>query len=356
MRHRAATSPHSTTRCWRAIEDAGLNASAPREQRWLDGWLVRFSPGQGQARALRQGGRPAGSAIDEKLALCLPLFAAAGLPPIVRITPFSRARRARSPPRRHAAWQRVDDTRVMVARIARARSRRRAAAARRRLRSRAPMPAPSPTGSAWRAARRWRSGKRTPSGSRGRRCRSTAFWLRDAQASAVVACGQVVIEGEVVGLYDVFTAERCARPRPGASAVPASARPCAQRAVRASAICRSTRATTRRAAVYRRLGFADGYAYHYRTPPAGDVLSRARADEAQCLRRGRGARSSTAPRRRSRPCRGCRAGTSGAPGSRWRTRTARRDWCRCRPGRRSSRRSSAAASRSGMTRTKRSPA
>ena len=28
------------------IEDAGINASAPPQQRWLDGWLVRFSPGK----------------------------------------------------------------------------------------------------------------------------------------------------------------------------------------------------------------------------------------------------------------------------------------------------------------------
>ena len=27
-------------------EDAGLNASAPPQQLWLDGWLVRFSPGK----------------------------------------------------------------------------------------------------------------------------------------------------------------------------------------------------------------------------------------------------------------------------------------------------------------------
>ncbi|HVK31995.1 MAG TPA: hypothetical protein VM845_05770, partial [Burkholderiaceae bacterium] len=28
------------------VEDAGLNASAPPQQLWLDGWLVRFSPGK----------------------------------------------------------------------------------------------------------------------------------------------------------------------------------------------------------------------------------------------------------------------------------------------------------------------
>jgi hypothetical protein len=28
------------------VEDAGINASAPPQQRWLDGWLVRYNPGK----------------------------------------------------------------------------------------------------------------------------------------------------------------------------------------------------------------------------------------------------------------------------------------------------------------------
>ena len=32
------------------VEDAGLNASAPPQQRWLDGWLIRFSPGKAAGR------------------------------------------------------------------------------------------------------------------------------------------------------------------------------------------------------------------------------------------------------------------------------------------------------------------
>src|SRR5687767_11147043 len=41
-------------------EDAGLNASAPPQQLWLDGWLVRFSPGKAKrARCINAlaGGR-----------------------------------------------------------------------------------------------------------------------------------------------------------------------------------------------------------------------------------------------------------------------------------------------------------
>ena len=38
------------------IEDAGLNASAPPQQRWIDGWLVRYCPGKAKrARCIMTG-------------------------------------------------------------------------------------------------------------------------------------------------------------------------------------------------------------------------------------------------------------------------------------------------------------
>ena len=49
------------------IEDAGLNASAPPQQLWLDGWLVRFSPGKAKrarcVNAVALGRLP----VDERL-------------------------------------------------------------------------------------------------------------------------------------------------------------------------------------------------------------------------------------------------------------------------------------------------
>ena len=71
------------------IEDAGINASAPREQRWVDGWLVRFAAGKAKRARCIQPVAAGRLGIDAKLAHCLPLFAAAGLPAIVRITPFA---------------------------------------------------------------------------------------------------------------------------------------------------------------------------------------------------------------------------------------------------------------------------
>ena len=42
----ASVSPPFPAELLSRIEDAGINASAPREQLWVDGWLVRFSPGK----------------------------------------------------------------------------------------------------------------------------------------------------------------------------------------------------------------------------------------------------------------------------------------------------------------------
>ena len=95
------------------IEDAGINARAPREQRWVDGWLVRLSPGKAKRARCIQAVATGRLSIDAKLARCLPLFAAAGLRPYLRITPFSQP----ADLDRHLAdlgMVRIDDTRVMV--------------------------------------------------------------------------------------------------------------------------------------------------------------------------------------------------------------------------------------------------
>jgi len=95
------------------IEEAGLNASAPREQRVIDGWLVRLAPGKAKRARSIQPVAPGRLGIDKKLALCLPLFAAAELPPIVRITPFAQPARLDE----HLAevgMTRFDDSLVMV--------------------------------------------------------------------------------------------------------------------------------------------------------------------------------------------------------------------------------------------------
>jgi ribosomal protein S18 acetylase RimI-like enzyme len=244
------------------IEDAGLNASAPPQQRWLDGWLVRFSPGKAKRarciNAVADGRLP----IGVKLALAEQLFRDAGLPLFVRITPFSR------PPGLDAYLEqrgmaRIDDTRVMV-------------------------------NSELRAI----TAEKLPSGCQVERVGHTAFAqlvgqlrespLRQRQAhaerlehapvefhghvvkdenGAVVACGQYAMEAELVGLYDVFTApaergRRLARVLCVHMLLAAQAR-----GARAAYLqVEGDNDAARR--VYHRLGFADAYAYHYRSPEA----------------------------------------------------------------------------------------
>ena len=95
----------STTRLLARIEDAGINASAPREQRWIDGWLVRLSPGKAKRARCIQAVAPGRLGIDEQArALPAALRRRRACAPYVRITPFSAAGRARSPSRRRAAW------------------------------------------------------------------------------------------------------------------------------------------------------------------------------------------------------------------------------------------------------------
>lgn len=239
------------------IEDAGLNASAPPQQRWLDGWLVRFSPGKAKrarcVNAVADGRLP----VAQRLAACEQVFEAAKLPLIVRITPFTL------PVTLDAALEaqglrRFDDTQVMT------------------LADLTTIDEPAHAGLSI-----------TPIGldafaERVGAFRSSPVIQRQAQAERLknapvpffafelrtegepVACGEFALEGDLVGLYDVFTAES-ARGRGFAGLlcrhllVQARSRGARHAYLQVEGDNHAARA------VYRRLGFEDAYAYHYRT-------------------------------------------------------------------------------------------
>jgi ribosomal protein S18 acetylase RimI-like enzyme len=252
--------PHHADPAWLArIEEAGLNASAPPEQRLVDGWLLRFSPGKAKrarcVNAVAAGRLP----LHEKLELCQQAYDELGLPLLLRITPFSEPAGLDEALERRG-MRSLDDTRVMVCPALPA----------------APLD-PLPQGvviarvgheafaqivGAMRGsplAQRQAHGQRLVHSP----VPFNAHVLkRDGE---VLACGQTAIETKLVGLYDVFTA------------------PAARGQGLARLLCRHllAEAATRGAsiaylqvegdnhdarAVYRRLGFADAYAYHYRTP------------------------------------------------------------------------------------------
>ena len=95
------------------IEDVGINASAPREQRWVDGWLVRLSPAKAKRARCIQTVAAGRMSVEDKLALCLPLYATAALQPYLRITPFSRPE-GLDATLEALGMVSIDDTNVMV--------------------------------------------------------------------------------------------------------------------------------------------------------------------------------------------------------------------------------------------------
>ena len=239
------------------VEDAGLNASAPPQQRWVDGWLVRFSAGKAKRARCINAVAEGRLSVAERLAACEPVYAEARLPMIVRITPFTL------PPKLDEllatqGLHRFDDTRVMLLAD---------------LRTRAVPPLPAratllPLGlEAF--ARTVGALRGSPVAQRQAHAERllnapvpfTAFELRvDGRA---VACGQMAIEGDRVGLYDVFTAP-AARGQGWARALCSQLLQQAQARAASHAYLQVESDNHAARSVYHRLGFADAYAYHYR--------------------------------------------------------------------------------------------
>lgn len=244
------------------VEDAGLNASAPPQQRWIDGWLVRFSPGKAQRarciNAVASGRLP----LKQRLQIALAVYAEAGLPALVRITPFTQPA-SLDDWLADQGWTRHDDTRVMVCpaipRI---------------------TPTPLPTGTQWErldgAAYALAIGqlRGTPPGQIEAHAQRLAaspvpyqgFAIRRSSDGAVLACGQWAREAELVGLYDIHTQ---AGTRRQGFAITLCERLLALSTHEGATIAylqvEAGNEPARR--LYHRLGFADAYAYHYRQAP-----------------------------------------------------------------------------------------
>ncbi len=246
--------PDLSTLALRA-ELAGLDASAPPQETNVDGWLIRLSPGKAKRsrciNALREGTLP----LDELLARCQRAYDAAGLPLAVRLTPWSLpadldARLAAK------GWGAFDAADVMV------------------LDTLLPDPAPlplqgldAPAYAALVGALRGSSAAAIAAhAERIAHAPVTyqGFALNNAEGR-LLACGQMVVAGDLVGLYDIASA----MPRQGhgerlCRSLLALAHQ--QGARQAYLQVGSDNAVAQR--LYARLGFTFAYRYHYRSPEA----------------------------------------------------------------------------------------
>lgn len=241
------------------VEDAGLNASAPPQQRWVDGWLLRTCPGKAKRarciNALADGRLP----LAERLALCEQAYHDAGLPMILRITPFSRPEGLDSQ-LGHLGLQRFDDTRVMLSTT---------------LPDRGDDPTVTPeavTNAVYAAAvGALRGSPPEQQAAHAQRLQHApvpyqGYVLR--QDGAVIACAQIAQEFDLVGLYDVHTGT-AHRGRGLATSLCTALLALARAHGARAAYLQVDHDNLPARAVYHRLGFRDAYAYHYRTRDPG---------------------------------------------------------------------------------------
>jgi GNAT superfamily N-acetyltransferase len=259
------TEPSVADEAWLSrIEDASLNASAPTQQRWIDGWLVRTCPGKAKRARSVQPVADGRLTLDQRIALAAAVHLEAGLPLIVRITPFARPI-GLDATLAQRGWARMDDTRVMACADLRALS---------DIHTGLPQP-----GLSLRRLDKERFAHTVGAlrGSTPEQCVAHAQRLTHAPVhfeswallddhGQALCGGQVVREADLVGLFDVFTAPP-ARSRGLARGLCSRLLQQAHAEGAQTAYLQVDADNSAARAVYHRLGFADVYRYHYRTAP-----------------------------------------------------------------------------------------
>lgn len=258
--HPDALAAGFTVEALRRIETHGLNASGVPQQWWLDGWLLRANPGKAKrsrcVNAVSAGHGDLPARLDQVQAF----YAARGLPCFIRITPFSEPA-GLDATLAARGWRHVDDTRVLVR----------------------PGGLAVPAQALDLAGLRWQSFGTDDfahlvgalRGSPVEQVEAHAERLRhspvpyrgfawvDAGQGQAVACGQYAAQDGCVGLYDVHTHPHW-RGRGLAAALCGRLLQAAAAAGAGPAYLQVEADNAPAWRIYRRLGFVEAYAYHYR--------------------------------------------------------------------------------------------
>lgn len=240
------------------IEEAALNATVVREQMLYDGWLVRWAPAKARRARSINVIRPALLPLEEKLAFCRTLYTRAGQPLIFRLT--SAGPDTGLDEQLHArGFERTDETRVMSL----------------------PLPLDAPAV----ADHRLRYEQADPAlfaritgelrayapehvAEHGQRLAAVAvpcirLLARDGTGH-VVAAGMAVLDGDLVGIFDVVVHEAFRR-RGYARELASELLNIGRQAGAGIAYLQVESTNTAGRQLYATLGFADRYVYWYRT-------------------------------------------------------------------------------------------
>jgi ribosomal protein S18 acetylase RimI-like enzyme len=240
------------------IEEAALNATVVREQMLYDGWLVRWAPAKARrARSINVIG-PGRRELDEKLRFCADVYARAAQPLIFRLT-SAGPDEALEGQLAARGFQRTDETCVMARSLPQAAP----VSVRQTLRYEHADPArfAQVTGTLRDYAPRHVA-------EHAQRLASIAVpcvrLLASDETGNCVAAGMAVMDGDLVGIFDVVVREN-ARRRGYARQLAERLLGVGRDAGARAAYLQVEYANTAARSLYATLGFADQYAYWYRT-------------------------------------------------------------------------------------------
>ena len=245
----------------RALEDAAVNASAPLEQLWLDGWLVRRGREKAKRARCIQALGVASTSLGDRIARATALYESAGLPICVRFTPFSQPHSLGSE-LASLGWRSFDDSRVMVC-----------------ARIHADPRLALPSACSVRSVDLdefacvlgcWQGSSAVQQEAHAERLRRSpvaheALVILD-DVGTVVACGEVATEGALAGLYGIHTAPEW-RGRGLATALCAALLELGSARGASTAYLQVEADNPIARRLYARFGFVDAYHYCYFSPP-----------------------------------------------------------------------------------------